>query len=548
MHRNRPKLLTLRLLVVGLAMAAGTLTATFLAAAQPEEEGTGTDNVTHVANLQYAPLLNSTTQGGSDVEFMRLEGRDYALAGTTGRNGMQIVDITDPTQPEIVGVYECPISQGDVQVWTNGDRVLASYTADSTIGAARIDTQCARDHQMDGTEIGTFIVDVSDPTAPTSVSFISIPKGSHNQTIHPSGRYLYNSNSELITSLSAEPIVTIYDVSDPVNPRHVQDYVIPFQPVGLGSESHDISFNADGSRAYVAALSQTLILDTTDPANPAPIAQIIDPAINVHHGADPVTLPREDGSLRTVVIITDEQAGAAANPVCPGGGLHVYDVSPEVEDSPEKMGTWFLDDASPNTSTSAACTSHVMRYYPDQKLMTIAWYARGVRVIDISGLADFSGNDATVAFGDGVGLTEIGYMYFDDSDTWSFKTNRIEADGSFYGYGNDIARGFDVYRFDGDLDVPPLEPVDFRPPTQASPSPSPPPTTSPSPDPTSASPTTTVAQTATTPNPTTPTSPAASPPSQGPLPTTGAGVPLAALSALAAASVALRARRSRRND
>ena len=51
-----------------------------------------------------------------------------------------------------------------------------------------------------------------------------------------------------------------------------------------------------------------------------------------------------------------------------------------------------------------------------------------------------------------------------DSDTWSFKTNRIAADGSFYGYGNDLVRGFDVYRFDGaGLNVPPLEPTDLAP-------------------------------------------------------------------------------------
>ena len=30
------------------------------------------------------------------------------------------------------------------------------------------------------------------------------------------------------------------------------------------------------------------------------------------------------------------------------------------------------------------------------------------------------------------------------------RRRRIEKDGSFYLYGNDIERGFDVYRFDGD--------------------------------------------------------------------------------------------------
>jgi hypothetical protein len=48
----------------------------------------------------------------------------------------------------------------------------------------------------------------------------------------------------------------------------------------------------------------------------------------------------------------------------------------------------------------------------------------------------------------GQGMKEIGYYYFPNSDTWSVKTNRIEEDGSFYFYGNDLNRGLDVYRFE----------------------------------------------------------------------------------------------------
>ena len=36
----------------------------------------------------------------------------------------------------MAAVYDCDISQGDIQVWRHGDRVLASYTADGTFGEA----------------------------------------------------------------------------------------------------------------------------------------------------------------------------------------------------------------------------------------------------------------------------------------------------------------------------------------------------------------------------------------------------------------------------
>ncbi len=411
-----------------------------------------------VANLQYEET--GADQSGSDIEFVKVGGKEYALAGTL-RKGMQIVDISNPKQPKIAAVYDCDISQGDIQVWKNGRRVLASYTADGTFGAAGAASQCARDLDLTSAASGTVIVDLTTPTKPTTVSFLPVPRGSHNMTIHPSGDYLYNSNSDLITS--AEPTITIYDISQPANPKKVRDFAIPFVPLSLGSESHDITFNDSGDRAYSAALSQTLVLNTEDPANPSIVSQVLDPTINVAHQSDPVTLTREDGTEREVLIVTDERAGAAASAECPGGGLHLYDITGDKEKDPQKIGTWFIPAVQPQGG--ATCTSHVLRVYPRQQMATIAWYSQGVRVLDISGLAEVSGSPSDVAFGDGVGMKEIGHYVMPDSDTWSFKTNKIKKDGSFFGYGNDLVRGFDVYKFSGESvgDVPALSPVDLLP-------------------------------------------------------------------------------------
>ncbi len=407
-----------------------------------------------VTNLQYTGEATGQDQSGSDIEFLKVGKREYALAGTL-RKGLQIVDITNPQQPFIAAVYDCAISQGDIQVWQHDRRILASYTADGTFGAAGAASKCARDLNLDASAAGTVIVDLTTPSQPQTVSYLAVPRGSHNMTIHPSGDYLYNSNSDLATSTS--PTITIYDISQPETPRKVQDYKIPFVPLSLGSESHDITFNEDGTRAYSAALSQTLILDTTDPENPKQVGQILDPTINVSHQADPVTLTRKDGTERDVLVVTDERAGAAASAECPGGGLHIYDITGEKEAAPEKIGTWFIGAVQPQGG--ATCTSHVLRIYPEQEMLTIAWYSQGVRVLDISGLADLKGSPTTVGIGDGAGMREVGTYTLPDSDTWSFKTNRIAADGSFYGYGNDLVRGFDVYKFDGaGLSVPPLEP------------------------------------------------------------------------------------------
>ncbi len=438
-------------------------------------------NVVPVANLPHRGVTTpQAAQNGSDIEFFRHRGRDYALAGTL-RNGMQINDVTDPTTPVKTAVYDCPITQGDIQVFRQKTRILATYTADSQIGATRLGAQCVREanalgFDLGGTELGTFLVDLTVPTKPRTIGFAEVAQGSHNMTVHPSGNYLYNSNSDLLTNTT--PDIAIFDIRDPSKPRLVQRYALPFVPTSLGSNPHDIFFSPSGDRAYVAALSYTVILDTTDPAAPRRLpgadavpgapsgGQIIDPAIEVVHQSDTVTLTREDGSERTLLVITDERAGAAASAECPGGGLHVYDVTGALERTPRKLGTWFIGQVGP-VQPGQVCTSHVLRMYDDQALLTIAWYSQGVRVLDISGLADYEppngdGNRA-VAYGDGVGMSEIGTYVFPDSDTWSFKTNRIERDSSFYGFGNDLNRGMDVYRFTPSDARPttPLEPLDL---------------------------------------------------------------------------------------
>jgi hypothetical protein len=428
------RIVLLLTLVLGL-IPAGSATA--------DEPGTGSSNMRHVTNLAYEHRYGQTRPYGTDLELTRIRGRDYALAGTY-RNGLQIIDVTNPEQPSIAAVYDCAIAQGDVQVFSQGRRILAAYTADDISSHTFPESQCYRDVGITTKRYGTFLVDITNPKAPTTAGFVEIPKGSHNQTVHPSGRYLYNSNSDLVTTWSA---IEVFDISDPANPRHVTDL-----PLVTGLESHDITFNADGTRAYSAAVTHTLVIDTTDPENPAIIGRIIDPAINIHHQADPVTITDPLLGTRTFLLVEDELAGAAGNGFCPGGGFHIYDITGSLERTPVKVGAWFMPDTRPAVD-NLRCTAHVFRIYPEQALMTVAWYDAGVRVVDLSGLVGVSlGTTATGSLG--AGMREIGYYQPDDADTWAFKLVRFEPNGSFYGFGNDINRGLDVYYFDSGRDKP----------------------------------------------------------------------------------------------
>jgi hypothetical protein len=428
---------------------------TLLALAAPaaaQETHRHSANMSHEAHLPYEARNGTIPNYGTDIEFARLAGRQYALAGSY-RNGMQIVDISRPGQPRIAAIYDCGVSQGDVQVFRRADlpgRTFATYTSD-TYGDGT--STCYREAQALGFDVlkadgtgrnGTFILEVTDPLRPKTLSFAEVPQGSHNQTVHPSGRYMYNSNSDLITS--PQPAIEVIDMTDLSAPKTITELPLPTRP-GLGTESHDISFSRDGTRAYSAALSQGVIIDTRDPAAPKVITSFIDPAINVWHQIEPFTLTDELGREREFLIAEDEFAGAVGTSQCPNGGVHVYEISGGLERDPQKVGSFNIDEVRPTDEPEGRCTAHVFQIHENEKLMTMAWYNGGVRVIDLSGLTGISLGGTQLT---GAGMREIGYYQISGMDTWSAKTPRIDPrTGDFYLYGNDIARGMDVYKFTG---------------------------------------------------------------------------------------------------
>jgi hypothetical protein len=474
MRRRIPVVLFVLGLLAGLIPAASaTALGVVKETAKARQALSASPNLAHVANLPHANAPGASASAkGSDIEFAFIDVtdvpqaqaagvsgvREYAVAGTiridgVDNSGMQIIDVTDPAAPTRVGLFECTNGQGDIQVFTRDvegvTRTYATYTTDTS---GTTSSFCYRDAKARGLgfrseDSGTFIVDITNPYAPELVRFVEIKAGSHNQTIHPSGLYMYNSNNELTRPNAAA--VEYFDISDLSAPVLLGEIKL-----GPGLDAHDISFSPDGKRAYVAAITHTLIINTEDPAKPTVIGRIVDPTVGIMHQSEPVTIDDPLLGEKTFVAITDEFAGAAGNGWCPGGGITIYDVTGSLEATPVRVGYWNIPEFRPAgggqdaTGTSLRCTSHVLRFYPEQKLMTIGWYNAGVRVVDISGLAGVSVGVEPNATGNVTpGMKEIGYSWFKDSESWAAKAYKFEEDGSFYLFSNDITRGLDVYRF-----------------------------------------------------------------------------------------------------
>ena len=90
-------------------------------------------------------------------------------------------------------------------------------------------------------------------------------------------------------------------------------------------------------------------------------------------------------------------AGAAGTGQCPNGGVHVYDITGDNERARSRSATGTSTRCGPTTSPTHSCTAHVFDLHENAKVMTIAYYNGGVRVVDLSGLAGISLGGAPIA-------------------------------------------------------------------------------------------------------------------------------------------------------
>ncbi|MDQ3967488.1 MAG: hypothetical protein M3275_03730 [Thermoproteota archaeon] len=362
------------------------------------------------------PVCRTDAEGNCEVDedgniVYETEQRDYAFAGAHDNpSSVRIVDITDPEEAFVAATIPCNLYQADVQVRV--DLGLLLIAQDRNTNACGF-----------GNSQGFAIFDVSDPRSPEFLSVfkstravaVSGAGGGHNVTFHPTEPLVYISDSDVLnTSLGQIPVV---DVSDPRNPKLVTTFEFNTH------SPHDITFNAKGDRAYTSSITHSDILDTSDPRNPKLISSVQDQSINIHHQTDPTP----DGKF---MIISDELAGAAAGPVCPGGGLHIYDISNEA--APVKTGVFFPQHV---TTAPQLCTAHVFRINPDGRSLTIGWYNGGTRVVDITHPR-------------GAGFTEIASMIPTGlggntavANSWASKMYKG------YIYSNDRNRGLDIMRW-----------------------------------------------------------------------------------------------------
>lgn len=206
---------------------AGSFTEDFTATTYRDDVNTTADWNTVTGELGLFPF--NINQSGSFNTTGRAFGVavDGNLAFVADQlSGLQVIDITDPANPILVGTLDTPVAALGVAV--DGDH---AFIADSTTGL--------------------LVIDVSDPTFPALLGTYDTPGFA--------SRVAVAGDLAFVADLSGD--LQVVDVSNPL------------LPAGIGSLSTLGSVNdvaVDGNYVYLADTSAGLIaVDISDPTNPA---------------------------------------------------------------------------------------------------------------------------------------------------------------------------------------------------------------------------------------------------------------------------------------
>jgi hypothetical protein len=210
------------------------------------------------ASKEHCDTLNTTASWDTSLALLRLPAFDPRLTGSITMQdtaygvticgdyayvgaysgGLQIVDISDPDNPSVAGIYDTPDYANNIAI--SGDYAFVGDWAS-----------------------GLQVVDISDPTNPTFAGSFNPPGMALGVDI--SGDHAF------VAHHAPGGALQIFDISDPTNPVPVASYDTP-GPTRIVKVS--------GDYAYVAEIDSGLeVVDVSDPTNPTFAGRCVTPGV-----------------------------------------------------------------------------------------------------------------------------------------------------------------------------------------------------------------------------------------------------------------------------
>jgi hypothetical protein len=304
--------------------------------------------------------------------------------------GVRAIDIHDPTAPSLIGT--AAQYQG-----TTAEHLAAVHYSTSTFSGSVLFAGIQRCQAGGAAPSGLAIWDVTDPSNPEELAFLSTGRGSrgvHEFSLRHQGdrwiAYLAVSNAE-VTDGSGD--LRIVDVTDPRHPVQIADWGAHKDAgllVGFGAQCapvcrggvpqaflHSVALSPDGRTAYLSYWDLgMIILDVSEPDSPRWLGRWAEPRA-------------AEGNTHSVALAHDGKLALVADETFapPWGILHLVDVQDPT--SPVEVGTFQTSDAANGMpGEQYAYTIHnPLTDDRNQDRAYLAWYADGIRLIDIADAA-----------------------------------------------------------------------------------------------------------------------------------------------------------------
>jgi hypothetical protein len=238
-----------------------------------------------ISDLTRPSLLSNVEETNYNKAVKLWENLAYVVCGS---NGLYIINVEDPENPEIIGHYDQSV--GDVEI----NDTLAYIVGEN----------------------GLRILDVSDPTEPTSIGFIEV-EGINDPIAYVDGNIIAGNDDFRLS---------IIDVSDPTETSLLD----PMENNGyIGSVTVEGNYAFILSYSKGTSFSGLMVVDVQDLQNPNLVGMLD----NHHLFADLSERPK---ILESYVYISSRDSS----------GLHVIDI--QDPSNPNEIGTFFsgqwLDD------------------------------------------------------------------------------------------------------------------------------------------------------------------------------------------------------------
>ena len=276
--------------------------------------------IINISNPSLPSLVTHITHGadytGLDNPFgittVTINSSTYALVTAFNGDGVQIIDITDPSNPSPVSVITDGVG-GYKEL--DGAIHVTTVTIDSSTYALVASVW----------DNGVQIIDITDPYNPAPASAITNGVGGYTELFHPHAVTTVTIDSStfaIVTAISGDG-VQIIDITDPYNPA-------PASAITDGRDGfteldgpYGITITTIGASTYAIVASVwgdgVQIIDITDPYNPTPASAITD-------GVDGYTELHRAIHVTTVTIDSSTYALVAGKY---DDGIQIIKIEPE---------------------------------------------------------------------------------------------------------------------------------------------------------------------------------------------------------------------------